>query len=301
MSNDKKRKNETNEKKKKKKKKNTHFMMAVFEDVDTLFRIMESVKDLISDIPITFDENGIHFNAMDSAHVCMISLAVKGSELKHYHIEKPIKIGINSTVFSKILKSKKGYSLSLEKKTEDDAILSVRLTNKDDTNNEKLFNIKEVDIEMDSLDVPEISYEYIFDMTSDEFKKILSDSGSFADEIKFACIDNYLYVAVKGDEINAYNRPKAMRIMEALDSGEPKKSIGSLDDDVIENHFSENVGECPSFAMKYMINFSKASSISEWCKISFSSEFPAKIVFPFENGLGDVTYYLAPKIDNEGE
>lgn len=54
-----------------------------------------------------------------------------------------------------------------------------------------------------------------------------------------------------------------------------------------------------SFASRYLSLFSKAGGLSSQVLLNMSNETPLMVMFKIMNGMGDIKYYLAPKITEE--
>jgi proliferating cell nuclear antigen len=55
-----------------------------------------------------------------------------------------------------------------------------------------------------------------------------------------------------------------------------------------------------TFALKYLNIFCKSAALSNMVTLSLSNEAPLQVEYKMED-LGHIRYYLAPKIDDEGE
>ncbi|KAI0628350.1 hypothetical protein C8Q77DRAFT_1149961 [Trametes polyzona] len=52
-----------------------------------------------------------------------------------------------------------------------------------------------------------------------------------------------------------------------------------------------------TFSLKYLVNFSKSSSLSKKVQLMMSNDVPLLVSYAF--GQGHIRYYLAPKIGDE--
>lgn len=67
-------------------------------------RVMESVKELITDVNMDCSSVGIGLQAMDSAHVALVALFLRAEGFDHYRVTKHISLGVNVPAMCKILK-----------------------------------------------------------------------------------------------------------------------------------------------------------------------------------------------------
>jgi len=69
-----------------------------------LKKILESIKDLVSESNFDCSNDGISLQAMDSSHVSLVALLLRADGFKEYRCDRNISLGINLTSMSKILK-----------------------------------------------------------------------------------------------------------------------------------------------------------------------------------------------------
>jgi proliferating cell nuclear antigen len=70
-----------------------------------LKKLLDSIKDLVNDVNFDCNESGISLQAMDSAHVSLISLLLRDSGFQHYRCDRNINLGISLTNLTKIIKA----------------------------------------------------------------------------------------------------------------------------------------------------------------------------------------------------
>ncbi|CAM9633636.1 unnamed protein product [Heterosigma akashiwo] len=69
-----------------------------------LKKIIEALKDLVTEANIDVSDTGISLQAMDSSHVSLCSLMLRMDMFDHFRADRNSTLGINITNFSKILK-----------------------------------------------------------------------------------------------------------------------------------------------------------------------------------------------------
>ena len=99
-------------------------------------------------------------------------------------------------------------------------------------------------------------------------------------------------------------------------SGKPSKKAKKDDDDELPEgvKVEMNAHVNLTFSLKYLVNFSKSSSLSNVVQLMMSNEVPLLVGFPpqsimhpilisrqvsYEFGQGYIRYYLAPKIGDD--
>jgi DNA polymerase III sliding clamp (beta) subunit (PCNA family) len=69
-----------------------------------LKKILEAVKDLVTDANFDCTATGISLQAMDSAHVSLVALLLRHDGFEHYRCDRNLSLGINLTSMANILK-----------------------------------------------------------------------------------------------------------------------------------------------------------------------------------------------------
>jgi proliferating cell nuclear antigen len=90
-----------------------------------LRKIIEAIKELVTDVILDCNDDGITMKAMDSSHVsfCYLNLPAEGFD--YYRCDKNISLGINTINLAKILKCADNEDLLTLKSVEDADILEM--------------------------------------------------------------------------------------------------------------------------------------------------------------------------------
>jgi proliferating cell nuclear antigen len=73
-------------------------------DGNILRKIVDSIKDLVTDVNLEVSANGISLQAMDSSHVALVQLKLDKSGFSVYKCDKPITLGLSITNLAKVLR-----------------------------------------------------------------------------------------------------------------------------------------------------------------------------------------------------
>ena len=120
-------------------------------------------------------------------------------------------------------------------------------------------------------------------MPSGEFTRICKEFVGLSESIKIETNKDNIRFAITG-EVGS-----GSCTLNQQDTGSESDSI------VLE--VDEPVSQ--SFASRYLSLFSKASGLTGQVMLNMSQETPLMVMFKIMNGLGDLKYYLAPKITEE--
>jgi len=77
---------------------------AKLKEGNLLKKLIESIKDLVTDINLDITGSGISLQAMDSSHVALVTLKLNYDGFEDFRCDKQMTLGINITQLSKIMK-----------------------------------------------------------------------------------------------------------------------------------------------------------------------------------------------------
>jgi proliferating cell nuclear antigen len=235
--------------------------------------LIESLKNIISDINIQLSDEGIKIIAMDGSKVAVIHLQLDSSQFEYFHCDKPTKIGINMLSMHKILKSIKnndiiGFYIKENSMTD----LYIKIENKEKKT--KIISIlKLLDINDDVLHIPNIEFDSVITMPANDFQSYISD---------LSIISNTLIIESEESEF----------ILKAEgDFASQKIIIGETNNGLVVSKKSVEQGQ---FNIKYLQLFTKSTNLCTTVEIYLKSNFPLILVYNVAN-LGKLKYCLAPK------
>ena len=77
---------------------------AKLADGSILKKLLECVKDLVTEVNFEVTSAGMGIQAMDGSHIALVSLNLSAEGFEEYRCDKSMKLGISMTSFSKIMK-----------------------------------------------------------------------------------------------------------------------------------------------------------------------------------------------------
>lgn len=158
-----------------------------------LKKILESLKDLVTDANFDCSATGIALQAMDSSHVSLVSMLLQAEGFENYRCDRGLQLGINLNSMAKILKcAGNDDSVTLKSKEEGDTVNftfenpSTFLLVTSPYNwslfflpleQSKLseFELKLLEIDADALGIPDTEYQAVIKMPASEFQRICRD------------------------------------------------------------------------------------------------------------------------------
>ncbi|OLY81477.1 Proliferating cell nuclear antigen [Smittium mucronatum] len=250
-----------------------------------LKKIVESVKDLVSQANFDCSESGISFQAMDESNIALSSFLLRSDGFDPYRCDRNLSLGIKFSTLSKILKCAGNDDVVIIKYEDDNDILSLVFK---DQKNERIseFSIKLLDIDSEYLSIPEQEFECNVSMSSSEFSRICRDLMTIGSSVVIDATKEGVKFSSTGDEGNGSVLLKQSPSID--DDG--RKTVGT----------TVNMTEPVSLelSLKYLNNFTKASPLSDSVLINMSNGIP--VLFQFNVGdIGYIRYFLAPQIKDD--
>lgn len=261
-----------------------------------LKKVLDAVKDLLNEASFDCSETGMQLQAMDNSHVSLVSLNLNADGFEQYRCDRSLSLGMNLGSLAKILKcSAANDILTIKAQDNPDTVTFVFESKNGDRVSD--FDMKLMNIDQEHLGIPETDYACVIKMPSGEYARIVRDLAQFGDSIAIACSKQGVKFSATG-EIGTGNIKLA-------------QSTNADDKDRVEIDLNEPV--TLTFAGKYLNSFAKAAALSETVTLSMSQEVPLvvefKIMTTVEKGgkgerdtteeLGQIRFYLAPKIEDE--
>eukprot|EP01116_Phalansterium_solitarium_P025069 TRINITY_DN9408_c0_g2_i1.p1 TRINITY_DN9408_c0_g2~~TRINITY_DN9408_c0_g2_i1.p1 ORF type:complete len:263 (+),score=77.92 TRINITY_DN9408_c0_g2_i1:97-885(+) len=256
---------------------------ARLQQAGLLKKILEAVKDLVTDANFDCSSSGIQLQAMDSSHVSLVSLLLRADGFEHYRCDRNLSLGINLGSMAKILKCASNDDIvTLKAEDSGDTLTFMFETPKQDKISD--FELKLLEIDSEHLGIPDTEYKAVIKMPSSEFQRICRDMTILGDTVVISTTKEGVKFSVTGD----------------LGTGNitcrPSSEVDTKEGDAVTIELEEPVQL--TFALRYLNFFTKATALSDSVSLSMSADVPLVTEYKIED-LGFVRYYLAPKIDDD--
>ena len=102
---------------------------AKVKDVVVFKKIIDSLSSLVTEVNLEATSNGLSLQAMDSAHVSLVSLNMKEEGFEEYRCDKNTTLGLNLIDFGKVLKLAKPNDVMTILANEDNYFLTIKFDN----------------------------------------------------------------------------------------------------------------------------------------------------------------------------
>jgi len=139
-----------------------------------------------------------------------------------------------------------------------------------------------LDIDSDALGIPETDYKSVVKTSSPEFQKICSNLTTWGDTVVIKTSKDDVTFSVSGE----------------IGSGNIKLKPHAADDEEGGTAIDLTEAVTLTFALRKLVAFTKATSLSSSVTISLSPDIPLAVEYTIEQ-MGYIRYYLAPKIEDD--
>jgi len=234
-------------------------------DASLLRKVLAVVADLVDDANILITDDGVSMQAMDSSHVCLIRLRIGPGYFDLIDVGHPATIGVKLSSFIRMLTCVEGpttFTLG------DDDAFRVACDS-------AFFALRTLDIDQEHMAVPDISSDVIIDIESIIFQRLVKDLGAFGDVATIRVDPGSAMISTTGDIGDAtcvLPKDRTAHIATSMTS---------------------------SYAIRYLASFAKAASVATTVTIGMTPDMPLILTYAFPHDHGALSFYLAPKIDDD--
>jgi proliferating cell nuclear antigen len=246
-----------------------------------LKKVLESIKDLVTDANFDCSSNGFALQAMDSSHVSLVALLLRNDGFEHYRCDRNMTMGMNLTNMSKMLKCADNEDI-ITMKADDAGDVVTFMFESPDQDKISDFELKLMDIDSEHLGIPDTEYAATVKMPSSEFKRICADLSSIGDTVTISVSKDGVKFATTGD------------IGQANITCRQNTSVDKDNQTIIDLQEPVTL----TFALRYLNSFTKATPLAPMVQLQMSKELPVVVQYLIAD-MGYVRYYLAPKIEDE--
>lgn len=257
---------------------------ARLSSASVLKKIVDAVKDLVTEGNLDATGTGITLQAMDSSHVSLVALKLDSDGFEHYRCDRNVSLGLNFASLAKMLKCA-GNDDVLTFKAEDGGDVCTFLFESTGQDRLSEFELKMMDIDCERLGIPPEEYHSTVKMPSNEFQRICRDLAVLGDTAVIKVSKAGIKFSVSGDVGTGSITHKHGA---GVSSEKPEEGVYVACEEPVEL----------TFALRYLNFFAKATPLSPVVTLSMSADVPLAVEYEVAE-MGHVRFYLAPKIDDE--
>lgn len=259
-------------------------MEVIIKDIDKgniFVEIFKKIKIFTDSFVLTFNDEQLYLQGMDSSHIIVFELIINKEWFDEYNVNESVTFGINTNILSKILSVKnENQYLKLYQENDNDKLNIDFLNQENDKNNyEKYFQLPLIDIDTETLGIPEQEYDVTFSIDYKDYKNIIDSFALFDySTISFKFSDDNIILYSKGTETN----------MEV-----------KIDQEVIEEYqIVEDTNFSNSFNMKFLQKMSQFNKVCKLIQIQQSKEYPLELKYLIDDNCS-FKIFLAPSIGDD--
>ncbi|EPY23028.1 proliferating cell nuclear antigen [Strigomonas culicis] len=274
-------------------------------------RLVDCINGLVNEANFDCNPSGLSIQAMDTSHVALVHMLLRDDCFVKYQCERNSILGLNLVSLSKILKVVENTD-GLTLRHDEDSDVVVLTSENGEKNRKGEYQLKLLEIEAESMGIPEMDYRSTVTLSSADFAKIVRDMSVFGDTVTIAISKEGVKFSSAGDIGQGYTFLQASGVSDRSVKSEVKPEVkAEHDDDDGEPAARRLKTEQPSigvevsmeepitlsFALRFMSIFAKGSTLSDRVTLKFAKDSPCMVEFGIDN-VGYLRYYLAPKVDD---
>jgi proliferating cell nuclear antigen len=229
--------------------------------------LFEVLKEIINDVNIYFDASGFHIKAFDTARVTLVNVFMDSRNFEEYECSRPVIIGVNMSNIFKLIKSIGNNDIILLENTDENLNITISNASK---KTKSTFNLKLLDLNEETIEIPEISGMNTTIVHSLDFQKLVRDMLSI------------------GTDMTIYRHST---VIEFSCDGDFANQCTIIDD---QTALPDDVTCKGTYSLKYISMFIKSTSMCPLVQILQSDDDQSPIIFKYSiANLGEIHFYLA--------
>lgn len=138
---------------------------------------------------------------MDNSHVALVAVQLHSDGFVKYRCDRPMPLGVNLGSLTKVLKCAKDDDVCTLKASDDADILNLTYEGK---NSDRIaeYDMKLMDIDADTLGIPDTEYDARVTMPSSELSRIVRDLAQLGESVRIEVSKEGVRFAAEGEAAN---------------------------------------------------------------------------------------------------
>jgi len=250
---------------------------------DTFTSMFQHMKAFTEQVNIMFEKDHMYLQSMDSARVSVFEYTLPSTwfDIYEHTNVSAIPIGINSTLLFRILNTReKNQNIVLGFDPDNCDKLLLSFTSDDKTLFDKHFEIPLLDLEYELMEIPVMECDAEFSIPSIKFANLVNQLRMFGDTVDIVCTEEKI-------ELNS------------LSDGLGKMVVNIDIEDLDSYSINEGDEMKISFSLAMLSNICAYHKVAKDMDIKLIKNFPMKIIYYLGSEDAKMTFYLAPKINED--
>ncbi|KAG5349386.1 Proliferating cell nuclear antigen [Termitomyces sp. J132] len=211
---------------------------AKLSEAGILKKLLDAIKELVNDANFECNEEGITLQAMDNSHVALVSVLLEATGFKRYRCDRPMPLGVNLNSLTKVLKCAKDDDECTIKAADEADVLNLVYEAKSSDRIAE-YDMKLMDIDTDTLGIPDTDYDARVTMPSSEFTRIVRDLSLLGESVRIEVSKEGVRFASDGEAANGsvLLRPSDSSAIGKVNQNKlkkPKKEENAEDAEVVD-------------------------------------------------------------------
>ena len=240
---------------------------------DIFVSIFQYISKFTENMNLMFEKDRFYMQSINTSHVVILEICLPKEWFDIYDIEETYTIGVNTSLFYKVLKKReKIQQINICYTSGGDRLQFFFTTDnkhvskkEDELIFDKDFEIPLMNMEEELLSIPEIDYQAELSLSTDKFANLICQLKDFGETLEIECSEDKIILSAHSSE----NGKMITRI---------------LIEDLTEFSIEENEIIQMEFALKYLYDICLYQKISKFVELKISKDFPMRIMFPLGNG-----------------
>ena len=252
------------------------------QKADLFTGLFQHIKLFTEHINVSFCVDKMFIQAMDNSHVSILEIYLPSAWFDVYNIEanEAITIGIHSANLFKVLHTRdKLHQLRIQLLAEGDETLQIDMTCDNAEVFDRHFQIPLMDIDSETMHIPEMEYQAEFTISSTTFATLIDQLKMFGDTMNVECSEDKIQLCSESPETG-------------------KMMVEIPIDDVMSFAIEEGRELNLSFSLSYLHNICMYSKLAKTVELCLSENYPFRLVYSLGEDDARFVFYLAPKIDD---
>ncbi|KIJ19650.1 hypothetical protein PAXINDRAFT_109109 [Paxillus involutus ATCC 200175] len=206
---------------------------ARLQETALLKRLLDSIKELVTEANFECNEEGINLQAMDNSHVALVAVRLEAAGFKKYRCDRPMPLGINLASLTKVLKCAKDDDICVIKASDDADVLNLVYEAK---NSDRIaeYDMKLMDIDAENLGIPDTEYDARVTMPAGEFTRIVRDMSLLGESVRIEVSKEGVRFASDGEAANG------SVLLKQTEAAREKYANYGKDDDEVKDEDDED-------------------------------------------------------------
>ncbi|GAA6013970.1 hypothetical protein JCM10207_000189 [Rhodosporidiobolus poonsookiae] len=171
---------------------------ARLDQAELLKKVLDAVKELVTDANFDCSDEGIKLQAMDNSHVALVSLELQRSGFAKYRCDRDMSLGMSLASLQKIIKcAANNDTITLRADDNVDVLALLFEAKKQDRVGE--YEMKLMDIDQEHLGIPDTVYDAEISLPATEFARIIRDLKELGESVKIEVSKDGVRFSAEGD------------------------------------------------------------------------------------------------------